>query len=82
MKFKQFSTMRVRGHLNLRFKSITQSLPQINHNVIDDSKYSKYLCITVENFQIQSLKKINSEDKMNKIVWKTTKEAQCNGCLK
>jgi hypothetical protein len=52
------------------------------HNAIDNSKYSKYLGITVENFLIQTLEKINSEDKMNKILWKTTKEAQCNGCLK
>ena len=73
--------MRVRWHPTLSFESITQSLPQTNHNIIDESKYSKYLGITVENFQIQSLKKINSEDKMNKSFWKTTKEAQCNGCL-
>jgi hypothetical protein len=40
-----------------------------------------YLGITVENLFIQSLKKINSEDEMNKFLRKTMKEAQCNGRL-
>jgi hypothetical protein len=42
----------------------------------------RYLGITAEHLFIQSLKKIDSEDKMKKFLWKMMKEAQCNGCLK